>query len=100
MTADSTNEWNLMVNCTQEKTNIKVKIMINVKHGELRKFINNTNIKFNKFYSKEFESASGIVYYIHYFNDEIGTTIHESFIYNNSTDRENDLNKIKEKTCV
>ena len=71
--------------------------MINIKHRELRKFVNSINIKYNKFYTKEFKSDNGAIYYIHYFNDEMETTIHNSFVYNNSTDRENDLNKIKEK---
>ncbi len=71
--------------------------MISIKHRELSKFINNNNIKYDKFYTKEFKSDNGVTYYIHYFNDEMETTIHNSFVYNNSTDRENDFNNIVEK---
>ena len=71
--------------------------MSNIKHRELMNCSKNININYNKFYTKEFNSDNGVTYYIHYFNDEMETTIHNSFVYNNSIDRENDFNNIKEK---
>lgn len=70
----------------------------NIIHKELRNFISNNNkLKWDKFYVKEFKSNSGAINYIHYFDSGLKTIVHESFVYNNSINREKDFTILMEK---
>lgn len=71
-----------------------------MKHKGTAKFVATNNPSIDKFYTKEFESNSGTIFYIHYFASSAETTIHESFVYNNLEDRDNDFKIIQEKLAV
>ena len=68
---------------------------------ELKQFIQEKkNVDYSKFYIKEFESTTGTIYYIHYFDGDAEVVSHETFIYSTAEARNKDFKIIQNKVVV
>lgn len=70
-----------------------------MKNKELKKFVATGAVNNSNFYTKEFDSNTGTVFYIHYYDATNAGTVHESFVYDDAESRDADFKLISEKVA-